>query len=416
MGNELQKELEKMNNEIEKHEDYLKSEKTTYGLADLINGKIPSKQLPSEVNLTANTLEEMNALIASGAVNDGQLCYLKEDKKLYVLKDNVWTEVGGGGIPVVEGTASTITTGGAYATYTIPEAQTSCFIFKCDLGTAFISYNDVFGTYNGYLDAEGDVTDGSLKLNDLIVLSGSGTEIDIFFGNIVSSGGTITSPTLDLVEKTSNGVFKPRTSITSNEYENLKNNLYNQVNYTDAIESSEDLPMALPTKIYKIDDNNYYFTQFSADGTGLSSLVLYKLAINNNNITITKTFDFNIGSSNKGSLVLEYGYIETGGFPQDDTTSVSASFRVNIDALEYISMETIIVYANGENNPVMFNVAKDSLGHKYNSVCFNDDNSIYFYYLTEFELTSVSDNKYSVAFKVRRKTIPASTTTITFED
>lgn len=41
MGNELQKELEKMNTEIAKHEDYLKSEKTTYGLADLINGKIP---------------------------------------------------------------------------------------------------------------------------------------------------------------------------------------------------------------------------------------------------------------------------------------------------------------------------------------------------------------------------------------
>ena len=303
MGNELQKELEKMNNEIEKHEDYLKSEKTTYGLADLINGKIPSKQLPSEVNLTANTLDDMNALIASGSVNDGQLCYCKADKKLYVLKDSVWSEVGGaggkglnilslnlkdcmnesdfnelveyilqktviaktynitlpdltdidairfttvtdigtmvqifyrnskditqfnwlcnwadddnfmqmvtltgwndgevskikynginggGGIPVVEGTESTTTTDGAYVTYTIPEAQTSCFIFKCDLGTAFISYNEVFGTYNGYLDAEGSVTDGSLKLNDLIVLSGSGTEINIFFGNIGDPGG-----------------------------------------------------------------------------------------------------------------------------------------------------------------------------------------------------------------------------------
>lgn len=190
MGNELQKELEKMNTEIARHEDYLKSEKTTYGLADLINGKIPSKQLPSEINLTANTLDDMNALIASGAVNDGQLCYLKEDKKLYVLKDGKWEEVGGGGIPVVEGTTSATTTDGAYATYTIPEAQTSCFIFKCDLGMAFISYNNVFGTYNGYLDAHGDATDGSLKLGSLIVLSGSGTKIDIFFGNIGGSGGS----------------------------------------------------------------------------------------------------------------------------------------------------------------------------------------------------------------------------------
>ena len=98
----------------------------------------------------------------------------------------------GGGIPVIEGTESTTTTEGAYATYTIPAAQTSCFIFKCDLGRAFISYNDVFGTYNGYLDAEGDVTDGSLKLNNLIVLSGSGTTIDIFFGQL-GGGSTPTS-------------------------------------------------------------------------------------------------------------------------------------------------------------------------------------------------------------------------------
>ena len=145
----------------------------------------------ANINLTANTLDDMNKLITDGSVDDGQLCYCKADKKLYVLKDNVWSEVGGGGssIPVVEGTESTTTTDGAYATYTIPEAQTSCFIFKCDLGVAFVSYNDAFGTYNGYLDAEGSVTDGSLKLNDIIVLSGSGTTIDIFFGNIGGPGG-----------------------------------------------------------------------------------------------------------------------------------------------------------------------------------------------------------------------------------
>lgn len=104
----------------------------------------------------------------------------------------------GSSIPVIEGTTSTTTTDGAYATYTIPEAQTSCFIFKCDLGTAFISYNDVFETYNGYLDAEGDVTDGSLKLNDLIVLSGSGTTIDIFFGNIGGGGSSLDIVTIEV--------------------------------------------------------------------------------------------------------------------------------------------------------------------------------------------------------------------------
>lgn len=160
MGNELQKELEKMNNEIEKHEDYLKSEKTTYGLADLINGKIPSKQLPSEVNLTANTLDDMNALIASGTVNDGQLCYLKEDKKLYVLKDNAWSEVGGGGgdsIPVVEGTVAEPTQedidNGIVIKFTIPTAQEKNFILHSPMGYVYI--NKMGTSYLGIVGAEG---------------------------------------------------------------------------------------------------------------------------------------------------------------------------------------------------------------------------------------------------------------------
>ena len=152
MGNELQKELEKMNNEIEKHEDYLKSEKTTYGLADLINGKIPSKQLPSEVNLTADTLEDMNKLVTDGSVGDGQLCYCKADKKLYVLKDNVWSEVGGGGgIPVVEGTLNEEESTDNIKYYNIPEPQTSPFILHSDIGYVFI---DVIGeNYSGVISA-----------------------------------------------------------------------------------------------------------------------------------------------------------------------------------------------------------------------------------------------------------------------
>ena len=351
----------------------------------VINGFDLNSKLPLDSRAVADTMEEMNALVTGGSVGDGQLCYCKADKKLYVLKDGIWSEVGGGGgIPVVEGTESTTTTDGAYVTYTIPEAQTSCFIFKCDLGIAFVSYNVAFGTYNGYLDAEGSVTDGSLKLNDLIVLSGSGTTIDIFFGNIGGSG-------LPIVQATLSG--------TTGEIK------------TYTIPEKQTSPFILSI------DGNYVLTSVSASGDDYYGEYYYQykyyyISGGGTSILLRENTSFVIESK----LVLEYGYIETGGFPQDDTTSVSASFRVNIDVLEYISMETIIVYANGEDNPVMFNVAKDSLGHKYNSVCFNDDNSIYFYYLTEFELTSVSDNKYSVAFKVRRKTIPAPTTTITFED
>ena len=50
----------------------------------------------ANVNLTADTLDDMEALITKGSITDGQLCYCKEDKKLYVLKDNTWSEVGGG--------------------------------------------------------------------------------------------------------------------------------------------------------------------------------------------------------------------------------------------------------------------------------------------------------------------------------
>ena len=176
--------------------------RTNDGLEGVITGLTEEEKniLNSAISggaLLVDTVNEMNALLEEKDLKDGQLCYCKETTTLYVLENNTWVEVGGGGgIPVVEGTESTTTTDGAYTTYTIPEAQTSCFIFKCDLGTAFISYNDIFETYNGYLDAEGDVIDGSLKLNDLIVLSGSGTKIDIFFGNIGGSGLPIVQATL----------------------------------------------------------------------------------------------------------------------------------------------------------------------------------------------------------------------------
>lgn len=44
----------------------------------------------ANVNLTADTLEDMNALITKGSVNDGQLCYCKEDQQIYVFKNNAF--------------------------------------------------------------------------------------------------------------------------------------------------------------------------------------------------------------------------------------------------------------------------------------------------------------------------------------
>ena len=63
----------------------------------VINGFDLNSKLPLDSRTVADTKEEMNALVTNGSVGDGQLCYCKADKKLYVLKEGVWSEVGGGG-------------------------------------------------------------------------------------------------------------------------------------------------------------------------------------------------------------------------------------------------------------------------------------------------------------------------------
>ena len=63
----------------------------------VINGFDLNSKLPLDSRAVADTMEEMNTLATDGSVGDGQLCYCKADKKLYVLKDGVWSEVGGGG-------------------------------------------------------------------------------------------------------------------------------------------------------------------------------------------------------------------------------------------------------------------------------------------------------------------------------
>ena len=63
----------------------------------VINGFDLNSKLPLDSRTVADTTENMNKLITDGSVGDGQLCYCKADKKLYVLKEGVWSEVGGGG-------------------------------------------------------------------------------------------------------------------------------------------------------------------------------------------------------------------------------------------------------------------------------------------------------------------------------
>ena len=75
----------------------------------VINGFDLNSKLPLDSRAIADTKEEMNALVTNGSVTDGQLCYCKADKKLYVLKDNVWSEVGGGGGGMAASPASSST-------------------------------------------------------------------------------------------------------------------------------------------------------------------------------------------------------------------------------------------------------------------------------------------------------------------
>ena len=72
----------------------------------VINGFDLNSKLPLDSRSVADTKENMQKLVTDASVGDGQLCYCKEDKKLYVLKESVWSEVGGGGSKSVPPTLS----------------------------------------------------------------------------------------------------------------------------------------------------------------------------------------------------------------------------------------------------------------------------------------------------------------------
>ena len=63
----------------------------------VINGFDLNSKLPLDSRTVADTMEDMNKLVTDGSVGDGQLCYCKAGKKLYVLKEGIWSEVGGSG-------------------------------------------------------------------------------------------------------------------------------------------------------------------------------------------------------------------------------------------------------------------------------------------------------------------------------
>lgn len=135
----------------------------------VINGFDLNSKLPLDSRAVADTTEEMNALVTNGSVGDGQLCYCKADKKLYVLKDGVWSEVGGGG------------------------------------------------------------------------------------------GGASVPPTLWLVDINN---YTIRTTITEEEYNNLKNGLYNQIMYCSSVDQINLIALYNPSKLFGFgsEEDGYRFS------------------------------------------------------------------------------------------------------------------------------------------------------------
>lgn len=166
----------------------------------VINGFDLNSKLPLDSRAVVDTTEEMNALVTNEIVGDGQLCYCKADKKLYVLKDNVWSEVGGGGgIPVVEGTVTEETAEGI--TITIPETQTSPFILHSDIGYLFI--DTISGMYSATLSTPYDqwfLISGNetvITISDYTPASFYSTSIEGYVPSDETTSVDITFPALD---------------------------------------------------------------------------------------------------------------------------------------------------------------------------------------------------------------------------
>lgn len=153
----------------------------------VINAFDLNSKLPLDSRAVADTMEDMNKLVTDESVGDGQLCYCKADKKLYVLKDNVWGEVGGGGsIPVVEGTFSETTEEGAQFTVNIPQAQSGVFILSLPDITSYFIIGSFVGEYIGNFIAKNEDNPDELIIN---YFSGRDTTISLYGKSLLNGGG-----------------------------------------------------------------------------------------------------------------------------------------------------------------------------------------------------------------------------------
>ena len=327
----------------------------------VINGFDLNSKLPLDSRTVADTKENMNALVTNGSVGDGQLCYCKADKKLYVLKEGAWSEVGGSGGGKLEG--FTIDVSNTYNpetkefSATLTDEQWTkvkneqiywigvTYINNQETGEEasttllyegpFFGESRIFGGGDGIVmfiydkSVEGTIIKATLTIDTqgtptsqlIPSITTSNTQQNLTIGDGLEisngvlkatgsgGGGKSVPPTLNLVDLEAGEV---RTTITEEEKTNLENGLYNQVIFPGLI--TDELQLFMPAKL--IGDKSIginTFAQFNyvigGDGPVITALSIYGYSFGekdtngNYPITITKRFDMPVGDSGGGSGV-----------------------------------------------------------------------------------------------------------------
>lgn len=298
----------------------------------VINGFDLNSQLPLDSRTVADTKENMNKLVTDGSVGDGQLCYCKADKKLYVLKDNVWSEVGGEGKGLnilslnlkdhmnesdyneLVGYILQKTVIAKAYNITLPDL-TGIDIVKFtvetpvgNISTTFYRNSKAMTQFNWLCNW----ADNENFMQMVTITGDTDNNVNyIKYNGIDSGGGGGVSPTLNLMDFSGDSP-EARTSITEEEYNNYSNNLYSSVYFMDGtLGNNAEISTFLPELIVTdIDGFTIYKVSMDDETSTLTPthIVLYRLKIGekdaisgNYPITIEKQGEFPLGSSGGSS-------------------------------------------------------------------------------------------------------------------
>ena len=436
----------------------------------------------ANINLTANTMEDMNALIASGAVNDGQLCYLKEDKKLYVLKDGKWEEVGGSTSPILNLLDWSSEDPAVRTSITEEEKQNiekglynSVLYIDASLGDASF-YSIYFSEPASYINGMFIFSIYKFSLDETTE-SGSITSLRGYGLNIGEKNPDETYPitieslmeipfgsgssNLPIVKKATNN----KVTITEDEFDKLASGNYslsvfstNSSGFTSSLiftdvavnalsEGKPDNIRAISSSIvfndpiivqqdYRLNfSRNNLVSDITSSFTPMTqSKLLNKKVMTYGTFTSENLLPCTTADNGKVLSVVDgeaqwakidvnsYPYItgrinasdtQTSSFPKTDSETRVVTIE-DLDLSKLLNTRTIIVDADADASEV-FNIAcgaygeTEGIGTYVSSIsCDKKTNNLFFFYITMDIQTS--------SLIIKRKTIPTSTNTITFED